>query len=928
MNFKQALALQLQKQGSRSAIVTPTQTISYDTLNRHAHAVMAQLPIQGIVALYFEKSVEYLTALTAVSLSDCAFLPIEISAPNERIHYILNDAKPRYLITSKHYDAQTLNKIPQSITRLYIEDMLTAPCLAIPRTYPVAKDELAYCIYTSGSTGRPKGTLLSFNGLSAIILQQIQQFKIQAQSRFYLYLAINFDASLSDIYCSFMAGATLYLDDSLRKDITRLTQQFSQWQITHSDLPPSLLKLLSPIDFPSLKSLVIGGEVADIASVQAFAKQCHVSNVYGPTEATICTSFETCTEHWQQPSLGKPVEGTQYFVVNQGKLVTDAFVTGELYISGCQLAIGYLNLPELTKAHFITFNKQRCYRTGDLVQYDEIGNLLFRGRTDRQIKYHGQLINLEEVENALRRIPAVTNVSVIFKAGKLAGYYEGSITNESLRDQLSDQLPYYMIPSLLINQHIPKNSTGKNDNKALENISIDCQETQALVSLFQTILNNTELLINNNDQLIQDLGGDSLDFIKLHLALEQRGYSISHDQLIVDNSINGILKHQGNSHQGVSTHKLAHKLAELPALESHIAHDNQTNNVFVTGVSGFLGAHWVNTLCNTYPEKTFYCLVRASSDKHAKDRLVNHFDKIGLSYPEDNVIAIAGDLTHEQFGRKKCKFSYAWLSKCCDEIIHCAAHVNNILSHKQLWSANVEATAAVAAFALNENKKTMHYASTLSVYVSQHRDTTWSPKEDTLTNDGTLLNSGYAQSKWAAEYWLTTAFIKAGGDVRCYRFGLLTPDSQGEYFPTNSFLAQCIKELSALKITPTDHIGLAMDITPIDAAIAAIVPLHKNAPAIFHVSTNWQLSLTTLGKQLGCRTIDTESWFARFKHKLCSQFMTDLNNPYSKQANMNLFETTFIDHFETTHPDETMQIWREKANKHNYIQRLIEKYRQ
>ena len=244
-------------------------------------------------------------------------------------------------------------------------------------------------------------------------------------------------------------------------------------EITHADLPPALLTLLNPERLPTcFATVIIGGEVCPPATVRRWAAYCRVVNVYGPTEATICTSTVVCRTTWVDSDIGTPVPGIRYRVVDdQGQPMTSPG-QGELWIGGDGLASGYVGQPALARSPFLVVDNERWYRTGDLVELIDDGSLCFRGRLDRQFKVHGVLVQPEEIEAALCACPGVS-AAFAGKAAAGGGQLHAWVTGENLHREtllqlLSDKLPMHLLPAALhLHPEFSLTTTGKIDGKAL-----------------------------------------------------------------------------------------------------------------------------------------------------------------------------------------------------------------------------------------------------------------------------------------------------------------------------------------------------------------------------------------------------------------------------------------------------------------------------
>jgi amino acid adenylation domain-containing protein/thioester reductase-like protein len=920
MSFKVNIFEKAMKNKNLPAVTSHGETWSYGKLLKHVSAINNSISKYERVGLYFEKSKEYILALFSLTLSDSAFIPLELISPEDRLQYIIDDAEIEVILTSSTYSISDLEKLPNNIKIIFIEDLMMMN-LDLQSISTEKQDESAYIIYTSGSTGNPKGVDVSYNGLSNVIEQQIDITNMD-KSNFFLYLAISFDASLSDIYCSLLSSSNLYIYDCLKRNAIGLQNYFNEEKITHSDLPPSLLKLLSPEKFKTLESVIIGGEVADYASVQEYTKVMKVINVYGPTEATICTSMVVCDENWSKPLIGQELNNVEYFVIDEEeqKIAKNQLNSnGELVITGCQLALGYLNNKEMTDSRFTQMFGKRCYKTGDLVSYNEDGVLEFKGRVDRQIKYHGYLICLEEVESAINEIKQVESISVIFKNKKMYAYYEGKIEEKEIRENLKTKIPAYMIPSFIINKKIPKTVTGKNDGKVLSVQDSRPDEEIVIANIFKDILELEYKFIDVNLSFTADLGGDSLNFVQLHIALQQIGINIQYDYLIENNSINSILNYS-NKESIITTSILVEKFNKLdmPNKVKKVSVKDK-KIALITGSTGFLGSRLLERIISYYDE--VHCLVRSKDKKLAEARLFNvlNGNKIKLNDDERNKLQyICGDLTEDNFGL--IQKEYQNLCDKVDVVFHCAANVNNILTYEQLFNANVLSTVNIAKFVFNGKDKELHYASTLSVYVSSDKLDNSIYSEIPLEDDGHRLYSGYAQTKWLSEYYLSKINEKSK-NIFIYRIGLLTPSLKTYITSGETFLSNTIKDLKEIGSIPSSEIELSMDITPLEVAVNAIGMISNLGVAdIYHLTSNVKLGLSGIKNLLNIeKEIDVLEWFELYSHYKVAQYMTDLNNPYTKQHNMNLFETTHINYFSTSNSNKYLLDFDVKSYLRNII---------
>ncbi|MCB9662174.1 MAG: AMP-binding protein [Sandaracinaceae bacterium] len=259
---------------------------------------------------------------------------------------------------------------------------------------------LAYVVYTSGSAGVPKGVLVPHAGLLPVLDTQRRAFGLEPGSRSLFMLGLGFDASLSDLGTAILAGATLVLEDEVACAPGRLGQTLARHHVTYVDLPPAYLSSLDERALPpSLTTVVVGGEVPPARDVRRLAPHVALFNVYGPSEATICTSIARCGSDWSRPFIGHPIAGIRYSLRDGGTPGPHGW-EGELVVEGPGVAYGYLGDEAQTRERFRD-GPVRAFCTGDRVCRTPSGAWEFLGRVDRQLKRRGQLVAPEHVEAAL-----------------------------------------------------------------------------------------------------------------------------------------------------------------------------------------------------------------------------------------------------------------------------------------------------------------------------------------------------------------------------------------------------------------------------------------------------------------------------------------------------------------------------------------------
>lgn len=814
---------------------------TYSQLDLEARTLAANLIADGakpetFVGIAVEKSPEYIVAMLAVWYAGAAFVPLDPKLPEARLQQMETECQPVSYIRSDDF---AIGGEP-----------LTLPVVITPQT-------LAYAIFTSGSTGRPKGVLVTHAGITNLLAAQIAAFNMTSESRSLFMLSTNFDASVSDIGCALLSGATLVMEppEQLQPG-PRFVELIAQRRISHIDIPPSLLRMLPCSEMPScLETLIIGGEVCPPAVVREWASRFLVVNVYGPTEATVCSSLVSCDPiTWHRPLIGSSLPNVEYRIIDE-----------ELYIGGIGVARGYLNRTELNERKFVELEDARWYRTGDRVVQHSNGEIEFLGRIDRQVKVRGVLVEPEEIEARIAEHPAVKRV-VVIKRSVGGNDREGLVafcildpavdepTIKSLRDFVSEKLPRWMIPHRWqFVSAFPHTASGKVDLDALTSFELKHQRVSAvettdvssaaaaLLDVVQNILSVDGITLDDD---FFELGGDSFAVIELSLAAESRGIALSPSLVMSRPKLKDLL--------AASSDNDAMKAAELRSDVTQFAANftarkstansfsTAPQNVLVTGATGFLGSRVLNELLKT-TESHITCLVRCADATAGLERI-----SISPKYIS-RVTVVPSDLEQRHFGLT----DDAWtrLAEEIDSIFHCAASVNMLLPYSSLRRANVEATVEIARFMSAGRRKWLHYASTLSVFVATDQNTGTVFETDDLSHTERVYG-GYAQSKWAAEVFLRSV-EKSVGPISYHRFGLIVAASDGGKSPKNDFLDLFAEGISSLSCVPESESNIAVDVTPVDFAAAAMVDLSlrdmsESNPHTYHIANAEPLILRDL----------------------------------------------------------------------------------
>lgn len=862
------------------------------------------------VLIELPKSCKYIVSVLGCWLAGKAFVPLGPDLPQSRMQCIVSQVNSKLHITTDSF-ASFLLKQP------------------IEETAPLQPETVAYMIFSSGTTGYPKGIVVGHSGLVNLARCQRKAFGLTSQSRNLFFLSVNFDASISDILVTLTSGAALVIEQVDNVSLSaNLMTIIDERQITHADLPPSLLRVMDAEKCPrSLQTVIIGGEPTDKDTVRKWAAKVKLINVYGPTEATVCTSLCQYDEDWSTPVIGKEIHEVKYYIYDDGRL--DA-VEGELWISGPCLAIGYYNNTELTDEKFPIIDGTRYYRTSDHVRKLQNGDIAFLGRYDRQVKFHGQLVELDEVEAALKRLHFTREVAVVKR--KVSDHNEKKLlvafvkTDDGADDKnciqimrrfLAQQLPAWMVPGHIeLVGSLPRGVSGKVNYKVLESLQLTCphveempynsEKEEAISRLMAEILKMP--YINPCDDFFV-LGADSLDTLIFISRLQSElGIAITLDQLKRDASPSAISKIADNVKSMVVFSTSLHNecFFSVPSMCSGIMPSDGV--ILLTGATGFLGSHILMELLRRkeYDGKKVVCLVRCESADHGEQRLKETLLQYGLHCDQlQRIRIIPSDISKERMSLD-CD-TYSYLSNNVTEIFHCAATVNMMADYETLKTSNVTGTRRILEFALTGCKKKLNYASTLSVFVSTSRNEGVAFESDYLDAD-CIIYGGYGQTKFVCEKMLFSV-PPSLCDINIIRYGLLCGDSLTGISANKDFLGMFLRGACVVGALPWDSTNeMGIDITPIDLAtrVTLDIAIHSQR-GIYHVAAENPLKYNQLcslmAKVRGIRIInDYELWLASlmpFKHNanvialemsLCRMNIAT----YESMRYMDLFQATNI----------------------------------
>jgi amino acid adenylation domain-containing protein len=546
---------QAQKTPEAVAVVFEEKRLTYAELNRRANQLAHHLQKLGVgpetlVGICVERSPEMIVGVLGVLKAGGAYVPLDPDYPPDRLAFMLEDTQVQLLLTQAHLQKR-LPGLPAHTLCLDADWPVIARQSLDNPVSRAGPGNLAYVIYTSGSTGLPKGTLLQHRGLCNFINAFSRPLAVGPGSQLLQFASFSFDAAAGEVFVALLFGATLHLArrEALLSilDLTRLLQDRA---ITVAILPPSLLKVLPVEELEGLQTLMSVGEACSPDLVIRWAPGRRFYNGYGPTEASIGTTWAELQEslaEMTKVSIGRPITNVRVYVLDGQMQPVPVRVPGELYIGGVGLARGYLSRPELTAERFVPdpFSGEsgaRLYRTGDLARYRADGQIEFLGRIDHQVKIRGFRVELGEIEAVLNQHPGVRNAVVLaredgpgdpsasLRTGKYLMAYlvlngETELNIGELRGYLKEKLPDYMLPSVFVAlEELPLTPSGKVDRRVLpapegERPGLETTyvppctpEEEILAGIWARVLGVSRVGAHDN---FFDLGGHSLLAVQL-----------------------------------------------------------------------------------------------------------------------------------------------------------------------------------------------------------------------------------------------------------------------------------------------------------------------------------------------------------------------------------------------------------------------------
>ncbi|KAL9125173.1 MAG: hypothetical protein Q9217_005583 [Psora testacea] len=838
-----------QRAPHNQAVIEGDKILSY--LQLHCKASRLAKTLQNSLDIQPEEPIGILVspgtgdviAQVAVLYTGGSCVPLDPSLPQQQLEARLKDVSSRGVIV----DAENQHRLPNyHMILLDHEGDEYKNKDYIPVSS--ALEKRTHLLYTSGTTGNPKTVQITGRAITHVACH-LPPSLLDPSDRLAHVNSSTFDISMFEIWAPLLRGATIViLDKRILLDPFLLAESIDLYGLTHLSLTAAVLNLVSlacPGAFSRLKMLTTGGEAPSrdaIGRVLENGPPGQLINCYGPTECTMVSLVHRLTSDnlsKGEISIGKPLGRTLVLILDESLSPVPNEQIGEAFIGGDGVSPGYLNQHEKNAKSFLSVGglsqsgaPTRLYRTGDLVRRRNSGLIEYCGRRDNQVKIRGYRVELEAVEAALMATGQFS-AAVALKIDQtregagavLAAYvvplderFSGTNALDEVTNSLHATLPSYMVPHIEIIDQLPLNSHGKVDRKMLANLKQEMQRCRVMLNgmeksggdtvskLKQAWLNVLAITTVQLD-LTSDffkLGGTSLQAAVLIQQIRQ-DFDVEISSLaLYDNSdlaaLASLVEESKKGDKGIKDETEVWQadalLGEEYCLPPGSLRDWRCDiegRAFVTGVTGFVGAHFLRKLLEMPCVLQVGCLVRAHDPMHGLIRIRRSLEKYQLW--EDRLawklLVFPGNLVDEHFGLGQDRFDA--IAEWASVVFHLGAHVNYTQPYSVHRPSNVIGTLNVLRFVSTGRVKALHYVSSISAFgpSGMINGVTYVSEDDPLQPHLNALpyDHGYSQSQWVAEQMLWSA-IRRGFPIAIYRPGFVTGSSSIGLSNPDDFLSR------------------------------------------------------------------------------------------------------------------------------------------
>jgi amino acid adenylation domain-containing protein len=875
------------------ALIAADRTMTYRELNEAANRLAHGLIDRGVergdrVVLLLPRDSRVIISMLGVMKAGGVYIPVDPTYPPERIRQILEDSDARYLIAPEkaHAEAVTANE-----TKKLTPDELMDNAPTVNPGVEVGPDDMIYLIYTSGSTGKPKGVMLRHGGLVNYVSNRPANLNAdliaKTKARMVSVTTVSFDAFIDDIYIPLTNGLPVILaSEEEAGHPERLAELFERTGGSGLNVTPSRLQQF--MASPRLSRALAACRFFDIGAEQfpaalyrdlsALNPDAIILNSYGPTEATVACNGKI-VEDARKITAGRPMWNVVESVRDPEGLPLPVGASGELWIGGEGVALGYVNNPELTGERFVEENGVRYYKSGDLAKWTEDGEIVVLGRIDEQVKLRGLRIELGEVENTVLTIAGVHNAAVRIRKIRgqehLCAWFtaDREISPAVMREEMSKTLPQYMLPTAFLQlEKLPSTISGKVDAKSLPDPELagsaayvrpETKQEEDFARIFERTLDLTRVGALDN---FFDIGGSSLLVTRVIVEAQSAGYALNYGDVFANPTPRALAAVSVASPSAqaeapvvkIPSAPRSDDRTGEPARRGTLADYDYTSinrllagnvtvslrrgsyrplgDIALTGATGFLGIHVLREFLAS-ERGTVRCLVRGgalNAERRLKELLVYYFSDDFEDLFGKRIFVAEGDATDPASWE-------ALFAAPVDTLFNCAANVKHFAVGDEIDRVNIGVPEQGVRMCLSHRARLIHVSTTSVAGMSTAG---LAPEESELTEQRLyfgqrLEGQKYLNSKFLAERMVLSSIAEQGLDAKIMRVGnLMARQEDGEFqinFNTNSFI-RLLRAYRRLGLIPWDEQVAPSELSPIDLTARAILKLAKTPRecCVFH----------------------------------------------------------------------------------------------
>ncbi len=560
---------QVETTPNKEALRFHEETITYKELYEKSLQLKTELLKRGashetMIPVFLDGSIEMVIGILGIMMSGAAYVPLDYDFPINRIDLILEEISADFLVTESKW-LKKLEGLTRKLDLVYVDQLSKTLNNDLAQVKPKPND-LAYILFTSGSTGAPKGVMIEHGNIVDYTFGFIERVEIDMNKSFATMSTFSTDLANTFLYISLITGGVIHIFSKEDLQDSNLVYNYlNSNSLDYLKMTPSYWISLNYNDGLNLpkKGIVLGGEELSpeiIKDIKQKDDSLVVVNHYGPTETTIGKVLNKVdfSKEYNKVPLGKPFSNARVYIVDDNQNLVPVGIEGELYIGGPGVARGYLNNTKLTNEKFIDnpfVSGERVYKTGDLVKWLPNGELEFISRKDYQVKIRGYRVELGEIESVIQELEEINQAVVIInenelKDKKIIAFIKCNLTidNKRIQSLLLERLPVYMVPSVFVQlDEFPLTSNGKVDRKKLDYVETKEESNtyvtpkndieSDLIKIWEKVLCCSGVGVLDN---FYEIGGNSLDLIKVMAKCRNIGYEIGFRDFIINPTIRAI----------------------------------------------------------------------------------------------------------------------------------------------------------------------------------------------------------------------------------------------------------------------------------------------------------------------------------------------------------------------------------------------------